>query len=172
MLPGMGVPELPNFTPAEDACTTYNDAFQTCPTAWLGAVVPMLLISPLGSNRRQTSLITIQIPRSKESVKPKLKSRVIYVHLPFYSPGNLFAYNSWTLKSFQNILLGNAWIFPPEGHYLFVRTKGGTKRPNSLANKQASIRHERERTAKKKLLKTFFPQLTGQFVFQVSFPHQ
>lgn len=165
------MPELPNFTPAEDACTTYNDAFQTHPTAWLGAVVPMLLISPLGSNRRQTPLITTQIHRSKESVKPKLKSRVIYLHLPFYSPGNLFAYNSWTLKSFQNILLGNAWIFPPEGHYLFVRTKGGTKRPNSLANKQASIRHERERKAKKKLLKTFFPQLTGQFVFQVSFHH-
>lgn len=50
MLPGMGVPELPNFIPAENACTKYSDAFQTYPTACLGAVVPMLLISPLGSN--------------------------------------------------------------------------------------------------------------------------
>lgn len=151
-------------TPAEDAWTKYTDAFQTHPTTWLSAVVSMLLISPPGSNRRQTASIMTQIHRSKEFVKPKLKSRVVKLHLPFYSPGNLFVSNSLTLKSFQNIFLGNAWIFPAEGHYLFVRIKGGTKFPNSLANKQASVRHvlslRPQRKARKKLLKSvFFPNL-------------
>lgn len=50
MLPGMGVPELPILTPAENACMEYSDAFQTYPIACLGAVVPMMLISPLRSN--------------------------------------------------------------------------------------------------------------------------
>ena len=42
--------ELPDFTPAENACTKWSDAFQTYPAARLGAAVPTLLISPLGSN--------------------------------------------------------------------------------------------------------------------------
>lgn len=134
----------------------------------------MLLISPPGSNRRQTASIMTQIHRSKEFVKPKLKSRVVKLHLPFYSPGNLFVSNSLTLKSFQNIFLGNAWIFPAEGHYLFVRIKGGTKFPNSLANKQASVRHvlslRPQRKARKKLLKSVFSP-TYRTVPQVSFSH-
>lgn len=71
----MGVPELPDFTPAENVRTKYSDAFQTYPTACLGAAGARAANFSSGAKWVANTHKT-RIHRSKEFAKPKLKSRV------------------------------------------------------------------------------------------------